>query len=55
MLAGLKGAGIEGSRLGTIALCYVGLESVVERYGWNDIKEIAAGIGTGAIFSGVCE
>ena len=55
MLAGLKGAGIEGSRLGAIALCYVGLESVVDRYGWRDAKEIAAGMGTGAVFSAVCE
>jgi len=43
MLGGLKGAGIEGSRLGAIALCYVGLESV--------IGEIGAGVGTGAVFS----
>jgi len=47
MLGGLKGAGIEGSRLGAIALCYVGLESV--------IGEIGAGVGTGAVFSMVCE
>jgi len=55
MLGGLKGGVIEGSRLGAIALCYVGLESGVERYGWGSVKEIVAGVGTGCVFSMVCE
>ena len=52
MLGGLKGAGMEGCRLGGIALCYVGLESAI---GWSELKEIGAGVGTGAVFSIVCE
>jgi len=48
MLGGLKGAGLEGSRLGAIALCYVGLETAI---GLRSLKEIGAGVGTGAVFS----
>lgn len=55
MLGGLKGAGIEGSRLGAIALCYVGIEAAVERCGWGELKEMAGGVGTGTVFSMVCE
>lgn len=43
---------MDGSRLGVMALCYVGLESVI---GWSELKEIGAGVGTGAVFSMVCE
>ena len=43
---------MEGSRLGAIGLCYVGLESAI---GWRELKEIGAGVGTGAVFSMVCE
>lgn len=52
MLGGMKGAGMEGSRLCGIAVCYVGLESVI---GCSGLKEIGAGVGTGAVFSIVCE
>ena len=52
MLGGMKGAGMEGSRLCGIALCYVGLERVIP---WRTMKEIGAGVGTGAVFSLVCE
>ena len=52
MLGGLKGAGMDGIRLGAIGLCYVGLESAIV---WGELKEIGAGVGTGAVFSMVCE
>jgi hypothetical protein len=52
MLGGLKGAGMDGGRLGAMALCYVGLETAIV---WREAKEIGAGVGTGAVFSLVCE
>lgn len=52
MLGGLKGAGIEGSRLGLIGLCYVGIESAVK---WDEVKSVVAGVGTAGVFSVVCE
>jgi hypothetical protein len=52
MLGGLKGAGVDGSRLMAMGLCYVGLESAI---GCRELKEIGAGVGTGAVFSLVCE
>lgn len=51
MLSGLRGGGYEGSRLGVIGMCYVGIENAVG----GEWKEICAGVGTGAVFSLVCE
>ena len=51
ILGGLKGAGLEGGRLGVVGLGWVGMEWVVERMGWGEMKEISAAIGTGGLYS----
>ncbi|KAF8665783.1 hypothetical protein AX16_000230 [Volvariella volvacea WC 439] len=55
MLGGLKGAGAEASKLGVIALGYVGIEEGMERMGWGEAKEVAAATGTAAMFSAACK
>lgn len=55
MLGGLKGAGLEASRLGLVAFSYVGIEEGLQQLGWGEAKEVGAAIGTAGFFSAVCE
>lgn len=51
MLGGLKGAALEGGRVGAVGVGWVGMEWVVERMGWGEMKEIGAAIGTAVVYS----
>ncbi|TFK76140.1 hypothetical protein BDN72DRAFT_885594 [Pluteus cervinus] len=53
LLGGLKGAGLEASKLGLVASGYVGIEEGLERMGWGEAKEVGAAVGTAGIFSAV--
>ena len=55
MWGGLKGAGVEATRLSLIGAGYVGLEMGMERMGWGDVKEVGAGAGIAGVFSVICE
>jgi len=55
MLAGLKGGGVDGLRLGLTGLGWVAFEELMRRIGLDDIREIAAGTGTGALFALLCK
>lgn len=60
IMGGLKEAGAEGAKLGTTAAGWVcfeeGMERLEKRVGWaGELKEVVAGIGTGAVFSLACE
>lgn len=55
ILGGLKQAGADAARLGTAAAGWVAIEEGCERLDWKDVSEVAAGLGTAAIFAGVCE
>jgi hypothetical protein len=55
ILGGLKGAGVDASKLGLMGLGWVGIEEGMERLGWGECKEIGAALGTGAVFCGVCK
>lgn len=54
ILAGLREGGRDAARLGVTALGWVTIEEGMKRIGMPDAAEIGAGIGTGAIFGGVC-
>ncbi|KAL1676444.1 hypothetical protein EV122DRAFT_267021 [Schizophyllum commune] len=55
ILGALSQGGRTGPLVGAIAGTYVFLEELVERAGWGDVKAIAAGLGTSAAVSAVCE
>ena len=55
ILGALRQGGRTGPLVGAIAGTYVFLEELVERAGWGDVKAIAAGLGTSAAVSAVCE
>ena len=55
MLAGLREAGRHAGKLGFTALGWVTLEEGLKRAGWEDVSEIGAGIGSAAVFAGMCE
>jgi hypothetical protein len=54
LLAGLRGAGVESLRLGTIALGFATAEEGLGRLGLDEVKEVGAGLSTGLLFSGMC-
>ncbi|KAI0307258.1 hypothetical protein B0F90DRAFT_1622340 [Multifurca ochricompacta] len=55
MLAGLSKAGTDAAKLGFTALAWVTFEEGFNQlgFGWNEIGEIGAGIGTAGVFAGV--
>ncbi|KAF8076148.1 hypothetical protein FPV67DRAFT_399857 [Lyophyllum atratum] len=53
LLGGLKGAGVEASKLTLIALGWVGIEEGLQRVGWGHFSEIGAALGTAGMFSAV--
>jgi len=55
MWGALKGAGREAVKVTALAGSYVGIEEAVERAGWGKGKHVGAAVGTGVIFSVVCE
>lgn len=55
MWEGLKGGVKEGARVGGLAGVYVGIEEGMGRIGAGEWKELGGGIGTGLLFSVVCE
>lgn len=55
ILGGLKGAGAEASKLGLVALGFVGIEEGLERVGMGQIRELGAAVGTAGMFCAVCE
>ncbi len=55
LLGGLKGAGADASKLGLTAAAWVFIEEGCTRTGLDDVREVAAGLGTGMLFGAVCE
>lgn len=55
LLGGLKGAGADASKLGLTAAAWVFVEEGCTRAGLDDVREVAAGLGTGMLFGAVCE
>ncbi|KAI9066754.1 hypothetical protein FKP32DRAFT_1609833 [Trametes sanguinea] len=53
LLGGLKGAGADATKLGLTAAGWVILEEGCTRMGLDDVREVAAGLGTGALFGAV--
>ncbi|CDO71317.1 hypothetical protein BN946_scf184908.g74 [Trametes cinnabarina] len=53
LLGGLKGAGADATKLGLTAAGWVMLEEGCTRLGLDDAREVAAGLGTGALFGAV--
>ena len=54
LLAGLRYAGVESARLGFVALGWVTTEEGMSRLGLDDGRELGAGLGTAAVFAGMC-
>ena len=55
LLGGLKGAGVEASKLVVVALGWVSIEEGLERVGLGQAKDVGAAVGTAGMFSAVCE
>lgn len=55
LFGGLKGAGLEASKLVVVALGWVGIEEGLGRVGWGQFSEVGAAVGTAGTFSAVCE
>lgn len=55
LLGGLKGAGLEASKVALVALGWVSIEEGLRRVGWGRFGEIGAAVGTAGMFSAVCE
>ncbi|OBZ70097.1 hypothetical protein A0H81_09899 [Grifola frondosa] len=53
LLGGLKEGVADASKLGVTATGWVGIEEGCERLGVGDVKEVAAGLGTGGLFAAV--
>ncbi|KAI0650334.1 hypothetical protein C8Q79DRAFT_379146 [Trametes meyenii] len=53
LLGGLKGAGADATKLGLTAAGWVIVEEGCTRLGLDDIREVAAGLGTGTLFGAV--
>ncbi|KAI0327793.1 hypothetical protein GY45DRAFT_1256380 [Cubamyces sp. BRFM 1775] len=50
LLGGLKGAGADATKLGLTAAGWVIVEEGCTRLGLDDVREVAAGLGTGTLF-----
>lgn len=55
LLGGLKEAGAHAARLGLTAAGWVAIEEGCSRVGLDEVREMAAGLGTGTLFGAVCE
>jgi hypothetical protein len=55
ILGGLREAGKQASKLGLVAVVWVGAEEALIRAGWDDIREVGAGLFIGGMFSAACE
>jgi hypothetical protein len=58
MLGSVKGAAVEGSKMGLVGLTWVGIEHGLGTYAgrWGEHgKEVGAGVGTAGVLSAVCE
>ncbi|KAI0776127.1 hypothetical protein BD413DRAFT_469566 [Trametes elegans] len=53
LLGGLKGAGADAVKLGLTAAGWVMVEEGCTRLGLDDVREVAAGLGTGLLFGAV--
>ncbi|KAI0774170.1 hypothetical protein C8Q74DRAFT_1368674 [Fomes fomentarius] len=53
LLGGLKGAGADATKLGMTAAGWVALEEGCTYLGLDDVREVAAGLGTGVVFGAV--
>ena len=54
LLGGLKEAGSDATKLGLIAAAWVAIEEGCTSLGLDDVREVAAGLGTGTLFGAVC-
>lgn len=54
LLGGLKEAGADATKLGLAAAAWVALEGGCTHLGLDDIREVAAGLGTGTLLGVVC-
>ncbi|EJF61145.1 hypothetical protein BD309DRAFT_947597 [Dichomitus squalens] len=52
-LGGLKEAGADATKLGLTAAAWVAIEEGCTRLGLDDVREVAAGLGTGTLFGAV--
>jgi hypothetical protein len=55
ILGGLKEGGKLGSKLGLTGVVWVGAEEALTRAGWDDIREVGAGLFIAGMFSAACE
>ncbi len=55
LLGGLKAAGLDATKLGLTAAGWVALEEGSTYLGLDDVREVAAGVGTGVLFGAMCE
>ncbi|KAI0053027.1 hypothetical protein FA95DRAFT_1531808 [Auriscalpium vulgare] len=53
MLGGLARGGSDAAKLGFTALGWVTFEEMLTRLGWDDVREMGAGLGTSVLFAGV--
>ncbi|KAI0677143.1 hypothetical protein C8Q78DRAFT_1073875 [Trametes maxima] len=53
LLGGLKGAGADATKLGLTAAGWVIVEEGCTHLGLDDVREVAAGLGTGTLFGAV--
>ncbi|KAI0032049.1 hypothetical protein K488DRAFT_50811 [Vararia minispora EC-137] len=55
VLAGLREAGVQSSKLGFLALAWGTIDEALGRTAFEGVREAGAGLGTAALFAGVCE
>ncbi|KAI1795133.1 hypothetical protein LXA43DRAFT_970792 [Ganoderma leucocontextum] len=53
LLGGLKEAGVDATKLGLTAVAWVALEEGCTSLGLDDVREVAAGLGTGTLLGAV--
>ena len=54
LLGGLREAGADATKLGLTAATWVAIEEGCTSLGFDDVREMAAGLGTGTLFGAVC-
>jgi len=55
ILGGLKGGVLEGLKLASVGSLYVGIREGGEYVGMKEWSDLAAGLGSGAVVSAICE
>lgn len=55
LMGGLKGAGMDGLKIGATATGWVVIEEGCKRLGVEDVSEVVAGLGTAGLFSLACK